>query len=446
LETQVGLKSIVLRLLMRANYAVVHADALERERRAAGVNVNRLRRLGGIPATADTPGEQPQPQAADNAPPDPIRPLEKITRDADFPDGATIDREWVAQQLASKHFAGIVSEFLDYPPRSLVSVAERAVLFCLIRAMKPRAVAEIGTAFCGTSEIMARALWENGMGTLYTTDPFGAERCPPILQRWPLPLQETTRFYVKSSMDFVLALGDSNTTLDIAFVDGNHDFEFAYFDIAMAARLLRPGGLMIIDNAEQSGPYYAAAQFVHHNPDWIELGDALSAFQRSEPFLIERSSVPGGSFLMLKAPADYAIGEVPRSTGQIFTSAARIDGFASTIVSAGFPGTLHYQMVFRAFRQGNREIAEYRRSGRIRLDAAAGSALTHRLDEPLVSHLNARHGDCLHSLEIELAWEGTGAHSALHLSAAPRPLLPEPEPEPADAETCSRQSRDAGLE
>jgi predicted O-methyltransferase YrrM len=430
LETQVDLKSTVLRLLLRANYAVVHADALERERRAGVVNANRLRRLGGIPATADAPDDPPQPQPADNAPPDPIRPLTKITRDADFPDGVTIDREWVAQQLPSKHFAEVVNEFRDYPPRSLVSVTERAVLFCLIRAIKPRAVAEIGTAFCGTSEVIARALWENGMGgVLYTTDPFGAERCPPILERWPLPLQETTRFYVKSSMDFILALSDSNTTLDVAFVDGNHDFEFAYFDIAMAARLLRPGGIMIIDNSEQSGPYYAAAQFVEHNPDWIELGDALSSFRRSEPFHLERSSVPGGGFLMLRAPDHYAIGEVPRSTGQILISGSRVDGLTATIASTDFRGTLHYQMIFRAFRNGNREVEEYRRSGRIRLDAATtGRELIHRLDEPLISHLNERHGDCHHTLEIELAWEGADAQSTIRLCAAPRPLLPEPAP------------------
>jgi Methyltransferase domain len=217
--------------------------------------------------------------------------------------------------------------------------------------------------------------------------------------------------------------------LDIAFVDGNHDFEFACFDIAMAARLLRPGGIMIIDNSEQSGPYYAAAQFTQHNPDWIELGEALSAFQRSEPFLLERSSVPGGSFLMLKAPDYYAVGEVPCSTGHILISASRVDGLTATIASTDFRGTLHYQMIFRAFRNGNREIEEYRRSGRIRLDAAsAGRELAHRLDEPLISHLNARHGDCLHRLEIELAWEGADAQSTLRLAAAPRPLLPEPAP------------------
>lgn len=417
-----GLKGTVLRLLEKANYAVVHADALDHERQVAAANVGRLWMLGGIPATVEVP-RGAQPPLSGNAPPDEIRPLRKITRDADFAGSPKVDRAWVAKQLGSKHFTEIIGEFHNYPPHSSISDTERAVLFSLIRAMKPEAVAEIGTGFCGTSEVIARALWENGKGTLYTTDPFGGERCLPILQRWPQPLQETTRYFAQSSMDFAFTLGRSKTILDIAFVDGNHDFEFAYFDIAMAARLLRPGGVMVIDNSEQSGPYYAAAQFVQHNPDWVELGDALSSFTRSEPFRVERTSVEGGSFLLLRSPDFYAVGEIPRSTGQMFISVPQIEGFASTLESADFRGVLQYQLILRAFRDGNREVEEYKRRGRITRDAAVtGRSLTLRLDEPLISRLNERHGDCHHTLEIELAWEGTDTQRTLRMSAAPGPL------------------------
>ena len=46
----------------------------------------------------------------------------------------------------------------------------RAVLFSLIRMHRPQVVAEIGTLHAGATEIMARALWENGTGIVYTTD------------------------------------------------------------------------------------------------------------------------------------------------------------------------------------------------------------------------------------------------------------------------------------
>jgi predicted O-methyltransferase YrrM len=457
LEPPVGFKSIVLRLLERVNYAVIHADVLERERHAAAIHLERLRALGEV-CSADDAQAAVAADQHEHTPPEPaaqghsvaaavgagepeaapekldIRPLAKIAREADFAGSAVIDRDWIGSLLASDRFREIQAEYRAYPRLSFVHNAERAFLFCLVRAMKPQAVAEVGTAFCGTSEIIARALWENGTGVLHTTDPFGAERCPPIIQQWPQPLQDIIRFYVKSSMDFFLELADSNTTLDIAFVDGNHDLEFAYFDIMMAARLLRAGGIMIIDNSEQSGPYYAAAQFIHYNPDWIELGDALAGFKASQPFLAERSSVPNGGFLVLRAPDFYSVGEVPRSTGQVPVLASRIDGLTSTIESEAFRGTIHYQIILRAFRRGNREIEEYKRVGRMRLDApATGRTLALRLDEPLVSHLEERHGDCRHTLEIELAWEPSGAQRTIHLSAAPLPLVPAVERSDAEA-------------
>jgi hypothetical protein len=51
----------------------------------------------------------------------------------------------------------------------------------LIRTLRPQAVAEVGTLFAGTTEVMARALWENGSGVIHTADPYGADRCPEII-------------------------------------------------------------------------------------------------------------------------------------------------------------------------------------------------------------------------------------------------------------------------
>jgi predicted O-methyltransferase YrrM len=415
------MKSIVLRFLERANYVLLHADMLRRERREAAETLEALRAVNAAEAErlVEAKRVRHDPKAA---------PLTKITREADFDRNSPIDNRWVTTLLASKPFAQVAAAYLDYPPRSFVSVTERAFLFSLIRAMRPKNVAEIGTAFCGTSEIMARALWENGGGLLHTTDPFGAHRCPLIIRQWPPPLQEIVRFRAKSSMDFFVELTHSNIVLDIVFVDGNHDFEFASFDIAMAARLLRPGGIMIIDNAEQSGPFYAAAEFLRRNPDWIELGEAISGFKRSEPFRADRSSVSDGTFLLLKAPEHYVIGEVPRSTGEFAIAAARVDGLTMRLASEESRGRIHYQIILRAFRNANRDIAEYKRTGHLTLAGNVEPTLVHRLAEPLISQINDGPGDCGHTVEIELAWEGEDGQQTIHLSTAPRLLFPEAAP------------------
>jgi predicted O-methyltransferase YrrM len=408
------LRKIALGLVERANYTLIKTGELERERSAADMYLRRLQASGlYAPPRTDS-----RPERKGGA----MRPLERITRAADFAGDPTIDKQWIEKLLASENFAAIEQQFRDYPPDSFVSSTERAFLFCLIRAMKPQAVAEIGTAYCGTAELIARALWENGAGLLCTTDPFRGGHAPPIIGTWPEPLREVTRFYPLSSMDFFIVLSEAKTSLDIAFIDGNHDFEFAYFDVLMAARLLRPGGVMVIDNSNQIGPYYAAAQFLRDNPDWVELGDAVAGLGVSGPFSTPRSSLPKSDCLILKAPDAYSIGHVPRTTGQI-KSAPRVAGFSLRIRTREFRGAIHYRATLRAFRNQNLEIEEYTRTGKFTLDSATtGPAPEHRFDRPLVSLMHERQGDCLHTLEIELAWDGPQTQRVLPLSAPPTPI------------------------
>jgi predicted O-methyltransferase YrrM len=407
----------VLGLVERANYTLIRTDMLEREHRATDAYLRRLQASG----LYEPPQTGSRPERKGGA----MRPLAKITRKTDFADGPAIDKEWIERLLPSDTFAAIERNFRYYPADSFVSSTERAFLFCLIRAMKPQVIAEIGTAFCGTTELIARALWENGTGLLYTTDPFGASRAPPIIRRWPEPLRDIVRFCPLSSMDFFIMLSEPKTSLDIAFIDGDHDFEFAYFDVLMAARLLRPGGIMIIDNSNQTGPYYAAAQFLHDNPGWVELGDAITGLELSQPFSIPRSSLPKADCLILKASEAYSIGHVPRTTGQS-KSAPRVAGFSFRIQTREFRGEMHYRATLRAFRNQDLEIEEYTRTGKFTLDSATtGPALKHLFDQPLISLMHGRHGDCRHTLEIELAWQGTKQPGTLQLSAPPVPIAGE---------------------
>jgi len=318
--------------------------------------------------------------------------------------------------MTTPAYAAVLAYFAEQR-QALMSDHSRAVLFSLIRMHRPQVVAEIGTLYAGTTEIMARALWENGTGIVYTTDPFGAERCPGIIATWPTDLREITRFYPLSSMDFFLELERQKVALDMVLVEGNHDYEFASFDLLMAARPLRPGGIVVMDNAEQSGPFKAASTFIDRNPAWREVGDALASSDPAKPFDAARASLPGTSFIVLQAPDHLPIGAGPHSWGQMSTKASTLEGFSIELPPQATAGTLHYQAILRAF-WPNGDIPEIKTLGIIRLDLnGSASSVAHRFETPLRFDQGAEY-----TFEIDLSWQADMASSPLALARVPLPL------------------------
>src|ERR1700724_674131 len=174
--------------------------------------------------------------------------------------------------------------FMDYPAHSFISAYSRAYLYSFVRALKPLSVVEIGTFFVGTTEVIARALVENGSGVVHTIDPYGALRAPPVIAAWPQALRRITHFHPVTSMSFFSRSAEIKRRFDLVFVDGNHDLEFALFDIMMAPRLITPLGLIFVDNTEQRGPCVAAQIFMRENPEWTLLG---TSYDPDRPFATE---------------------------------------------------------------------------------------------------------------------------------------------------------------
>jgi predicted O-methyltransferase YrrM len=204
--------------------------------------------------------------------------------------------------------------FREYPVNSLLPKASRCLIHHCIRTLRPKVVVEIGTYKAGTAELIARALWENGDGKLFTTDPFGvhAERLKTIAS-WPSELQPHVQAVSAHSMEFFFALEGAGGKIDLAFVDGDHDYEVALFDIQMAARNMRRGGTLLVDNAEQSGVAFAAYDFLLKNPDWSVIGfDFRTTLGLPEgPFARcnDRSFAPQllASTSILRAPDSYSV-------------------------------------------------------------------------------------------------------------------------------------------
>lgn len=354
---------------------------------------------------------------ADPKPPSPsyaiqVRPLEPIAT----PMGEPKD---IAQVMATPVYAEVVRYFSNYPGRSLMSDHSRAVLYSLVRLLRPNLVAEIGTLYAGTTEVFARALWQNGEGVVHSADPYGAERCSAVIAQWPAELQRHVQYHAKSSMDFFSRMVLESKKFGLLLIDGNHDYEYALFDLQMAARLVTPGGIVVMDNAEQTGPFRASRVFLDANPAWREIGSAIADYDPLKPFNRARASLPDTSFLLLQAPASLSIGAGPHSWGQDWITVPKVDGLHFDIVTP-CRGTLFYQVQLRGFANGNRWISEDRLEGQLRLDVEqAGKQTELRFDRTMMVTAPTEYQDTLFTLELDLSWQADPGTPPLALARLP---------------------------
>lgn len=252
----------------------------------------------------------------------------------------------------SPEFAETIRYFAESASTSgaLLPPAAQALLFTIIRNQRAEHVLEIGTFKGGTTAAMARAAHLNGTGTVHTVGPFDAEHFGANYRHWSHPLQSRVLFYPVNSMSFFMRAEDERLSLDLALVDGNHDYEYATFDVLTAARFLVPGGFMFIDNISQVGPFRAAIDFLRENPTWIDCGmhPLPKTFERA--FDRGRSNVPNTDFAVFRAPRARALNAIPQTFGNIGWSSEPVSGIRlSTEPSPS--GTLRVESILRGFRQ-----------------------------------------------------------------------------------------------
>lgn len=257
----------------------------------------------------------------------------------------------IAPIVQAPEFAETVRYFRDAPSatRSLLNEWSQALLYTAIRNRQPDHVVEIGTYKGGTSETLCRALHANGRGTLHTLSPFDAELFGANRQWWPRELQELVRYYPMTSMEFFITSDTQNLIFDLVLIDGNHDYEFASFDIQSAARRLTPGGFIFVDNVSQAGPFLAATEFLAANPDWIDCGVRPLNTACERAFDYGRSNVPFTDFVIFRAPRYYTVGTKPQNFGSIGWTTAPLHGLRVALAGSQCAGTLRAQCILRAF-------------------------------------------------------------------------------------------------
>ncbi|GEP54007.1 hypothetical protein RSO01_11730 [Reyranella soli] len=348
-----------------------------------------------------------------------IRPLEP--RIGNALEGLPLTPASLTEVMASPIADELDAYFRDYPPTSLMGGRSRALLFALVRMQRPAVAAEVGTYNGGGAEVITRALWENGEGFLHTTDPFGADRCPEIFARWPGELRRLVEFHPLNSMDFFLKLHHRRVALDFVLVDGDHDYELALFDLQMASRLLRPGGIVVMNDSVQTGPFQAAKTFLAANPAWRELGTAIASYDENTPFAGGRASQSGTGFAVLQAPSHWSIGAIPRSWGQAPIAASLVEGLALEALPQVTSGHLHYQAILRLFGDGPPQEAKRVGVIPVKLDGDARS-LAHQLAQPMKFQASANAIDPKSTFEIELCWQADPGAPTLALASLPSPL------------------------
>ena len=144
------------------------------------------------------------------------------------------------------------------PLHSNISAEEGNFLQEMIRSARPQVSLEIGCAYGISSLYICEALRDVNASQHIIIDPY---------QHFPLgkgPLSgfegiglanlrragyfDLIDFHEVPSYQYLSRLTEDRVTIDFAFIDGMHTFDYALVDVFLIDKLLRPGGIVILDD------------------------------------------------------------------------------------------------------------------------------------------------------------------------------------------------------
>lgn len=134
-------------------------------------------------------------------------------------------------------------------PEIDVSPVQGAFMALLCHVVAARHVLEIGTLGGYSAIWMARALAEGGRLVTIEANPRTAEVARANFARADITRRVDLR--VGKALDVLPGLVDEGFAFDLAFIDADKENNAAYAD--WAATLVRPGGLVVVDNVVREG-------------------------------------------------------------------------------------------------------------------------------------------------------------------------------------------------
>lgn len=298
----------------------------------------------------------------------------------------------------------------------------QAALAEMVKALAPADVLEIGAYFGETTRLLAKTVDETGGGSVVAIDPFGGERVPGIVAGWPEGPRAATRFHAQTSMEFFAALEagkagrGAEAPFNLVFVDGNHAFEYVYFDLISAALNLRPGGAIVIAAIDQAGPARALQEFRRQFSHWRLLSTVAD---------LAPEFLPGTNAAVLIAPPGVEVTRVPYKISLYNLEAPSLSGLRIPLSPTRVWGEFHlganlYSLPADHHLTGAGLVNATRRV--LQVLTEPHEALEVAFDPPVV--LEGRQPGAPIHLEIELWFDAV--HGSNLLIDAQQPITPLP--------------------
>ena len=331
--------------------------------------------------------------------------------------------------LASPEFQVSREYFADYPTTSLLrDGVSRAFIYLLIRAMNRNSALEIGTFRAGTTEVIARALWANGVGHVDTVDPFNYPQITSALDEWDSKIRTLCTWHNENSMAFFQMAALRRSRYDFIFIDGDHEHFAALFDIQRSAALLNHGGFLLIDNVEQPSVRLAALRFLTENGSWELLAPPEARTQNPlQPAESLVMSVPDTDFWLIRAPFRTSIDARPTCVPLALFSGIVVHGLRMQLApQAALPnrGKISYRVSLQAIPNLDKGLEAVWAVSAATINVAAlekqGDVVTLRFEKPidrLANHPRAL--EYIVMVETYLTFVGEGS---LDLTQLPQPF------------------------
>jgi predicted O-methyltransferase YrrM len=125
---------------------------------------------------------------------------------------------------------------------------------------------EVGLGYGVSALYVCDGLLSNGGGSHVAIDPNQAGRFADCgLQLLDeAGVRELVEHHAEGSQTALPRLLAEGRRFDLAFVDGNHRFEYVFVDLAYLGRMLRPEGIVFLDDHQLPAVARAAAFFVRN--------------------------------------------------------------------------------------------------------------------------------------------------------------------------------------